>query len=284
MTTNVLESMQCCHILGNNSRVFLQSRNIIIRIIDGDDGGTKDLPFFETCFDIVRKILDLRQNQSLVAHTTRSNDATLRIDASDVNYHAIGAIVHIVARIVDGIDRVNEARCLLGHRMDVELQKSARILMNDIVERHIDEQVIVGLSILHPRLDTSNIFEERRCIGPNCVDGRHLHRRIEQMTWPGSFLRRIRSTMEVAMVDTCHHHQVEVGLTLAERSAEMLGKPSEGFGRNKLLAVEVCSRGWIFEHREVGIVATRKRIGSQTQDAEIGKTEALDFGNIDRGI
>ena len=55
--------------------------------------------------------------------------------------------------------------------------------------------------------------------------------------------------MEVAMVDTCHHHQVEVGLALAERSAEMLGEPSEGFGRNELLAVEVCSRSRVFEHR-----------------------------------
>ena len=175
MTTNVLESMQCCHILGNNSRVLLQSRDIIIRIIDGDDGSTKDLPFFKTRLDIVREILDLGQNQSLVAHTTRSNDATLGIDASDVNYHAIGAIVHVVASIVDGIDRVDEARCLLCHRMDVELQESARILMDNVVERHVNEQVIVRLTVLHPRLDTSNIFEECRRISPYGVDGRHLH-------------------------------------------------------------------------------------------------------------
>ena len=171
VATDELESMQCGHILGDNLRELLQRRDILIGTIHRDDGCSEDLPFLQTSLDVVGKHPDLGQNQCLVAHTTWRDDVAIVIDTSDVENHAVGAIVHVVARVVDSIDRMDKAGCLLCHRMDIELQKTARIFLDNVIERKIDEQVIVGLSILHPRLNTRHILEEGRRILPDRVDG-----------------------------------------------------------------------------------------------------------------
>ena len=91
--------------------------------------------------------------------------------------------------------------------------------------------------------------------------------------------------MEDDVVDTRQEHEVEVGLALGERRAEMLGEPSESLGRRESLPRHMSGRGGVLEHGDVGVVLLGEAlILAKSEDAEITQTEALALGNIDDGI
>ena len=86
------------------------------------------------------------------------------------------------------------------------------------------------------------------------------------------------------MVHATNLHQVEVGLTLAQRSAEMLRQPSESLARYQRFARDVSSRRGILQHREVRIVVTPHGVGTQTLDLEVAQAISLNLGDIDSRI
>ena len=87
------------------------------------------------------------------------------------------------------------------------------------------------------------------------------------------------------MVYASHEHQVDVGFALRERSTEMLGEPSESLGTCVFLSCDVCSRGSIFQHRNVGVIGLCETwVGAETFDFEVGESEALAFRNIHFGV
>ena len=87
------------------------------------------------------------------------------------------------------------------------------------------------------------------------------------------------------MVDARQEHEVEVGLALGKRCAEVLSKPRERLGRGEGLARNMGSGGSILQHGNVAVVLLREaRVGAKSLDAEVGESEALAFGYIDGSI
>ena len=91
--------------------------------------------------------------------------------------------------------------------------------------------------------------------------------------------------MEVHVVDAGTEHQVEVGLQLRQRRAEVLGEPGKGLARRVGLATDVGGRRGVLEHRVVRVVLARLAwVGAQALDAEVGESEALNLRDVDGGV
>ena len=114
----------------------------------------------------------------------------------------------------DALNSLDELRSALIHGMDVEQSNAAWLFINHVVERQIDEEVVVGLSPLQERLAALDVLAESRHILPLRVVWCHIDRSIESPAWPFGILRRIARTMEEHMVHTGHEHQVDVGFAL----------------------------------------------------------------------
>ena len=161
-------------------------------------------------------------------------------------------------------------------------RKSERslLLVPNIVKRQVNEKVIVGFSHLQERLATGDIREQSRGIAPYRIGRRHIYRRIKEPARPLGITRRIGCSMKKHVIDSGREHEIEIGLTLRQRRAEMLGKPCKCLGRDISFSRYMCSGRGIFEHGKIGIVVFLDRIAAQTFNAEIGNTETFTLGNI----
>ena len=156
--------------------------------------------------------------------------------------------------------------------------------MPDVVDRQIDEEIVVGLPHLKKALTTGDVVEEGRGIAPDGVGGRHVHRGVELPPGPRIILGAIAGAVEEHVVDARDEHQVHVGLALREAGAEMLGEPGERLAAHQRLTTDVSCAGGIFQDGEVGIVFLANGVHPQPLDAEGAESEALTFGDIVGGV
>ena len=120
---------------------------------------------------------------------------------------------------------------------------------------------------------------------PDAVGGTHVDGGIELPARPCGILRRIGGAVEEDVVHTGYEHQVEVGLHLRQRGAEVLGEPGERLAGSERLARDVGGRRGILQCREVAqVAADEARVGAQPFNLEIGDAEALYLGNVDSGV
>ena len=189
----------------------------------------------------------------------------------------LGDIVAIEASLIDVEDGLDKLRRQFAHSMDGELHEQLLgILLPHIANGQIDQEVVVGLSPLKETLAALHILHELGRITPDGVRRAHVDRGIELPAWPWIVLGRIAGAVEEHTVHTGTEHQVEVGLKLRKRCAEMLREPREG-----LAAREMGCRRSILEHGIVGVVLARlARVLTQALDTEVGKSETLNLWNI----
>ena len=136
---------------------------------------------------------------------------------------------------------MDELRCAALHRVDVEESEAVGLFIYHVVVREVDKQVVVGLAPLQERLASLYVLRECRHVAPLAVGRGHVDRCVEAPSWPLGFAWRIARAVEEHMVHSRDEQQVEVGLALRERGAEMLCEPCERFGRSELLARYVRS-------------------------------------------
>ena len=91
--------------------------------------------------------------------------------------------------------------------------------------------------------------------------------------------------MEKHVIDTTREHQVEVGLHLAQRRAEVFGEPCEGLAGGKRLTHDVGGGGRVLQHTDVTEVRTcESRITPQSLDTEVGKAKAFNLRDVNSAI
>ena len=170
--------------------------------------------------------------------------------------------------------------------MDAELHEQlACILLPGVAHGQQHEEIVVGLSPLQEALATLHILHEVRSIAPDAVRRTHVDAGVELPTGPLVVTRAVARAMEEHVVHAGAEHQVEVGLQLRERGAEMFGKPGKGLAAGVGFATNVGSRRGILEHRIVGVVlAGLARVFTQTLDAQVTQTKAFNFRNVDGRI
>ena len=226
-----------------------------------------------------RHELNVRNNHGVILLSIRKLHAALTW--TQAAHVAVADVVHVITTADDGLDGVDEFRCTLLHAMDVEQRHCAWLVVNHVVERKVNQEVVVGVAPLKERLATLDILAECGHRVPLRVVRSHIHARIETPAGPFGFFGRIAGTMEEYVVHSRHEHQVEVGLALAQRCAEMFGKPCEGLARRVGLAGEMGTRRRIFQHRQVGEVFLREAgVGAQAFDAKVAQAETFAFRNI----
>ena len=198
----------------------------------------------------------------------------------------VADIVAVESRLVDVENGAYEVGSLLVHRVYVEHHEPVlRVVAPHVPHRQIYEEVVVGLSPLQISLAAGDISHQFGSVAPYTVIRTHIHRRIESPPRPWVILWRVGGAMEEHVVHSGTEHQVEVGLHLAQRCAEMLCEPSECLARCVFLARHVSRRRSIFQHTEVTVVgAGISLVLAQSSYAEVGESESLNLGDIHRGI
>ena len=68
-------------------------------------------------------------------------------------------------------------------------QELLGVLMPHMMNRQVDEEIIIGLSPLQETLATFDILHKIRCIAPDRIRRRHVDGGVELPTWPGVVLR-----------------------------------------------------------------------------------------------
>ena len=103
-------------------------------------------------------------------------------------------------------NHIDEMRRPLRHFMYIE-RKSERslLLVPNIVQRQVNEKVIVGFSHLQERLATGDIREQSGGIAPYRIGRRHIYRRIKEPARPLGITRRIGCSMKKHVVDSGLH-------------------------------------------------------------------------------
>ena len=178
---------------------------------------------------------------------------------------------------------------LLRQRVDVEqLQASLigpRVLVHGIEERGIDQQVVVGLSHLQEALAACGVVHQGRCVAPDAIGRTHVDRGIELPARPLSLLRRVGGAVEEDMVHAREEEEVEVGLHLRERHAEMLGQPGKGLARGERLAHDVGRTRGILQRGQVAqVLSGEAGVGAQASDVEVAQSEALYLWYVDGSV
>ena len=155
--------------------------------------------------------------------------------------------------------------------MDGELhQEFVGLLLPHVADRQQHEKIVVGLSPLQKTLATFNVLHEVGGVAPDAVCRTHVDRGVELPSWPGVVLRRVAGAVEEHVVHTGTEHQVDVGLHLGKRCAEVFREPGEGLARREGFAADVGCRRGIFQHGEVGVVlAGLAGILTESLDAEV---------------
>ena len=242
----------------------------------------------ETLHLCLQGVLDGRaagNDERLVAGATLRDEHAV-LDA-DLGQLAVADVVAVVAQTVNLQDAADELRSLLVHGVDIELHQQVLAiatvlagLLGIVVTRsalaphvpdgQIDEEVVVGLTHLQETLTALDIFHEVGRIAPDAVRWTHIHRGIELPSWPGVILGRVARAMEIDVVDTTGEHQVQVGLHLRPRCAEVFCQPGECLAAGEGLAHDVGCRRGIFQHRYVAEVLLRLAwVCAQSLDAEL---------------
>ena len=245
-----------------------------------DDLGTLSLHGLDMGFHLLRHVAAAGNDEGLVAGSGGCLYSTIHHLAA--HQQALGDIVAIEAGLIDVEDGLDKLRCQFAHSMDGELHEQLLgVLLPHITDGQIDQEVVVGLSPLEETLAALHILHEFGCITPDGVRGAHVDRGIELPAWPWVVLGRIASAVEEHTVHAGTKHQVEVGLKLRERCAEMLREPREGLAARERLAADMGCRRSILEHGIVGVVlAGLARVLTQTLDTEVGKSETLNLRDI----
>ena len=154
-----------------------------------------------------------------------------------------------------------------------------------ITNGQVDQEVVVRLSHLQERLTPFYILHHVGSIAPYRVGGRHVDGGVKLPSRPGVVLRRVACAVEENVVNATSEHQVEVGLHLRQRGAEVLRQPSEGFARGKWLAHDVSGRGGILQHGHVAeVLFGHTGVTAQSFDAKFGKSEALNLRDVDSSV
>ncbi|MDT4856924.1 hypothetical protein FQZ97_913280 [compost metagenome] len=149
-------------------------------------------------------------------------------------------IVRIKATLHDLFGQVTEFGQAFAHAVNGESgEEIPARLRPDVIHREVEQEIVVGFCTLQERLHPADIGKEGRCIFPDTVGGRHIHRCVKFPSRPGGILRRIGASVKVHVIYTGGEHLIDLRLTLAQRSTKMLGEPGEGFGRNKGLPRDI---------------------------------------------
>ena len=244
-----------------------ESRHILRILLQEDHRSTLISQPKQFLQHIGRHQASTRHHQRFVGNTTRRQQ--LAIPTDGVADKGVRNVVHVITRIINTVYRLNETRRTLRHLMDIEQHQASLLLVPHVVHGQIDQKIIVRFSHLQETLAAGDVVEESRSISPDAVRGTHVDGSIKLPSRPCSLSGRVRSAVEIDMVHTGDEHQVQIGLALRKRSAEVLGQPSERFRSRERLSGDVCSRGGILKHGEVGIVGARQRIAAQSADAEV---------------
>ena len=251
----------------------------IARHGDGEGTGEDDLPallgYLQEAF------------QGGKGHEMDIGDDDGGIPTSDLvlSQESVGDVIHIVAALDDGLHSLDELGRTLRHAVDVEERHRAGLVVEHVVVRQIHEHVVVGLAPLKERLASLHVLGESGHRRPPIIIGSHIDTGIKPPSGPRLVLGRIAGTMENDVVDTRQEHEVEVGLALGERRAEMLGEPSEGLGRRESLPRHMSGRGSVLEHGDVGVVLLGEALVlAKSEDAEVAEPKALALGNIHSSI
>ena len=199
---------------------------------------------------------------------------------------AFGDVVAAVAERIDGEDGAYEVGRKAVDMVYVEGHETLlAVLAPDVADGQHDEEVVVGQPRLQAPLARRHIAHQLRRVAPYRVRVRHIHRGVEFPAGPRLAGRRVAGAVQHDAVHARAEHQVEVGLHLRQRGAEMLRQPGERLARGQRLTRDVRRTRRVFQHREVRVVAAREAgVGAQPTDAEVGQAEALDLRDIDGGI
>ncbi len=164
----------------------------------------------------------------------------------------VADIVAVVTETVDGQNGLDKLRSLLVHRVDIEHhEQPAGVFTPQVAHGQIHQKVVVGLSPLQVGLATGDIGHERGGIAPNGVGGAHVHTGVEFPSRPRVVFRTVSRSVEEHAVHPGAEHEVEIGLHLAQRRAEVLGEPRKSFARGVFLTRDVGRRRGVFQHRKV---------------------------------
>ena len=202
----------------------------------------------------------------------------------------VAYIVAVKSEAVDLKDAFNESRSLFLHAMYVKCEEQAfgavgKTFTPHIAHREIHQIVIVGISHLKEALAACDILIQSRSVAPYRIGGAHVDRCVEFPSRPGILTRRVGSAVIEHVVHTAGEHQVDVGLHLRQRGAEVLSEPSEGLARCERLAGDVGCRRRILQHRHIAVIgASESLIGAQTLYSEVRQSESFYFRDIDSGI
>jgi hypothetical protein len=99
-----------------------------------------------------------------------------------------------------------------------------------LVERVIQQHVVVGASRLKEGLDARHVGVERTEVVPPCVLRIELNARVELPARPRISNRRIRSAVVDDVIDAGDEESVDRGAHVGEPHPEVLTKPCRGFG------------------------------------------------------
>ena len=168
------------------------------------------------------------------------------------------------------------------HGMDVKLHQQFFVaLFPHVVDRQIDQEVVVGSSHLQEALTPFYILHQEGGVTPDAVGRTHVNGGIELPSWPRVVLGRVCRAVEEDVVDTSGKHQVEVWLHLRQRGAEVLRQPGKGLAGGERLTHDMGCRGGIFQHRQVAEILTRHTgISAQPLDAKLRQSETFNLRNV----
>ena len=103
---------------------------------------------------------------------------------------AVGDIITVETRTIDGENALDKLRGKTAHRVDTKLhQQLFGILLPHVADGQIDDEIVIRLSPLQETLATFHVLHEVGGIAPDTVGGRHIDAGVELPARPRIILR-----------------------------------------------------------------------------------------------
>ena len=156
-------------------------------------------------------------------------------------------------------------------------------MLHDIIERPVQQDVVVGSARLQYRLHARDVGMHRAEVVPQWIGRRELRRCVEEPAGPFGVGRRVHGAVIEDVIDAGGEQPVELRLRGGGRLAKILAQPGQRLTRDQRLAHDVRRRRSETpdgHRRRIRVDAHADRIAAQAHDRQLGQTEGFGLGNI----